>query len=167
MGNQHSGLAVLMGRREYVNDPDAPAPTSLVPAVSAVISDSDSRLLLQRRADNQLWSVPGGAVELGESVLDALRREVKEETGLEVEADRLIGVYSSPNYLIEYDDGEVRQQFSLAFACHITGGSIRISSESLDVAWFRTEDLGDLSLSAGANRRIRDYLRNDSQPFVD
>lgn len=156
-----------MGRREYVNDPDAPAPTSLVPAVSAVISDSDGRLLLQRRADNQLWSVPGGAVELGESVLDALRREVKEETGLDVEADRLIGVYSSPDYLVEYDDGEVRQQFSLAFACHVTGGALQTSSESLDVAWVHPDDLPGLSLSTGASRRIDDYLRDDSQPVFD
>lgn len=156
-----------MGRREYVNDPDAPAPTSLVPAVSAVISDADGRVLLQRRTDNELWSVPGGAVELGESVLGALRREVKEETGLDVEADRLIGVYSSPDYLVEYDDGEVRQQFSLAFACHVTGGTIQTSSESLDVAWFRPDDLGGLDLSAGADRRIHDYLRGDSQPIFD
>lgn len=156
-----------MGRREYVNDPQAPRPTSLVPAVSAVVADPEGRLLLQRRADNQLWSVPGGAVELGESVLEALRREVLEETGLEVEVDRLIGVYSSPGYLVAYDDGEVRQQFSLAFACHVTGGSIQRSSESTDVQWFGPDDLATLDLSAGAARRIDDYRRGDSEPFFD
>ena len=156
-----------MGRREYVNDPQAPKPTSLVPAVSAVIADPGGRLLLQRRTDNQLWSVPGGAVELGESVLDALRREVLEETGLEVEVDRLIGVYSSPDYLVAYDDGEVRQQFSLAFACHVTGGSIQTSSETMDVQWFPPDDLATLDLSAGAARRIDDYRRGDSDPVFD
>lgn len=156
-----------MGRREYVNDPRAPKPTSLVPAVSAVVADPGGRLLLQRRTDNQLWSVPGGAVELGESVLDALRREVLEETGLEVEVDRLIGVYSSPDYLVAYDDGEVRQQFSLAFACHVTGGSIQTSSESIDVQWFPPEDLATLDLSAGAARRIDDYHKGNSEPVFD
>jgi len=156
-----------MGRREYVNDPQAPKPTSLVPAVSAVVADSEGRLLLQRRTDNQLWSVPGGAVELGESVLGALRREVLEETGLEVEVDRLIGVYSSPDYLVAYDDGEVRQQFSLAFACHVTGGSIETSSETMDVQWFPPDDLATLDLSAGAARRIDDYRRGDSKPVFD
>ncbi len=156
-----------MGRREYDNDPQAPTPTSLVPAVSAVVTDQEGRLLLQRRADNKLWSVPGGAVELGESVLGALRREVQEETGLEVEADRLIGIYSSPDYLVAYDDGEVRQQFSLAFACHVTGGSVQTSSESIDVEWFHPNDLAKLGLSAGAGRRIDDYLRGDSQPIFD
>jgi 8-oxo-dGTP pyrophosphatase MutT (NUDIX family) len=156
-----------MGRREYVNDPQAPKPTSLVPAVSAVVADPGGRLLLQRRTDNQLWSVPGGAVELGESVLGALRREVLEETGLEVEVDRLIGVYSSPDYLVAYDDGEVRQQFSLAFACHITGGSIQTSSETMDVQWFPPDDLANLNLSAGAARRIDDYRRGGSEPVFD
>ncbi len=156
-----------MGRREYVNDPQAPKPTSLVPAVSAVVADPGGRLLLQRRTDNQLWSVPGGAVELGESVLGALRREVLEETGLEVEVDRLIGVYSSPDYLVAYDDGEVRQQFSLAFACHITGGSIQTSSETMDVQWFPPDDLANLNLSAGAARRIDDYRRGGNEPVFD
>ncbi len=156
-----------MGRREYVNDPQAPKPTSLVPAVSAVVADPGGRLLLQRRTDNQLWSVPGGAVELGESVLDALRREVLEETGLEVEVDRLIGVYSSPDYLVAYDDGEVRQQFSLAFACHVTGGSIQTSSETMDVQWVPPDDLATLDLSAGAARRIDDYRRGDTEPVFD
>ena len=157
----------MMGRREYVNDPQAPKPTSLVPAVSAVVTDDQGRLLLQRRADNQLWSVPGGAVELGESVLDALHREVLEETGLEVKVERLIGVYSNPDYIVAYDDGEVRQQFSLAFACQVTGGSIQTSSETMDVQWFPPDDLANLDLSAGAARRIDDYRRGDNQPVFD
>jgi len=156
-----------MGRREYVNDRNAPKPTSLVPAVPAVVTDHEGRLLPQRRTDNQLWSVPGGAVELGESVLGALHREVLEETGLEVEVERLIGVYSNPDYVVAYDDGEVRQQFSLAFACHVAGGSIQTSSETLDVQWFPPADLAALDLSAGAARRIDDYLRGDSQPVFD
>ena len=156
-----------MGRKEYANDPGAPTPNSLVPAVSAVVSDNTGRVLLQRRSDNELWSVPGGAIEVGESVLDALRREVLEETGFEVEPDRLIGVYSSPAYVIAYDDGEVRQQFSLAFACHTTGGALRKSSESLEVAWFSPEDLSSLAMSAGAIRRIDDFLQHFDHPVID
>lgn len=156
-----------MGRREYVNDPDAPPPNSLVPAVSAIVTDESGHVLLQRRADNELWSVPGGAVEVGESVLDALRREVLEETGLEIDADRLVGVYSDPSYVIAYDDGEVRQQFSLAFACRVTGGSLRVSAESVDVQWFAPEAIASLEMSAGALRRIQDFLQRHDQPIVD
>lgn len=156
-----------MGRQEYVNDPDAPAPNSLVPAVSAIVTDESGQVLLQRRADNDLWSVPGGTVEAGESVLDALRREVLEETGLEIEPGRLVGVYSDPSYVIAYDDGEVRQQFSLAFACRPTGGALHVSAESVEVRWFAPETIASLEMSAGALRRIQDFLQRHDQPIVD
>nr|MDQ3344522.1 NUDIX domain-containing protein [Actinomycetota bacterium] len=68
-----------MGRTEYHNDPNAPKPNSLVVAVSAVVTNDAGEILLHRRSDNELWSVPGGAMELGESISQAVAREVKEE----------------------------------------------------------------------------------------
>jgi ADP-ribose pyrophosphatase YjhB (NUDIX family) len=64
--------------------------------VAAVVLDGEGRILLQRRSDNGLWGLPGGSVEIGEAVRDAIKREVREETGLTVEVVRLIGVYSNP-----------------------------------------------------------------------
>jgi ADP-ribose pyrophosphatase YjhB (NUDIX family) len=72
----------------------------LRPGVAAVIPNGEGRILLQRRSDNGLWGLPGGSVEIGESVRDAILREVREETGLSVEVVRLIGVYSDPRVQI-------------------------------------------------------------------
>jgi ADP-ribose pyrophosphatase YjhB (NUDIX family) len=66
------------------------------PSVSAVIFDRRGRLLLQRRSDGGRWGLAGGSVEIGESVTDAIRREVAEETGLDVAVGRVVGIYSDP-----------------------------------------------------------------------
>jgi ADP-ribose pyrophosphatase YjhB (NUDIX family) len=83
---------------------------------SAVILDENrQKVLLTRRSDNGQWCLPSGGVEAGESVAEACEREVWEETRLRVRADRLVGVYSDPNYLIEYDDGNRFQVVALNF----------------------------------------------------
>ena len=81
----------------------------LVVAVVAVVRNDRGEILLIERTDNGLWALPGGAQEIGESVKDAVRREVREETGIEVEVTGLTGIYSDPAHVIAYDDGEVRQ----------------------------------------------------------
>ena len=98
-----------MKRVEHFNDPNAPAANSLVPAASAIVIDQDGRILLHRRDDNELWSIPGGAMEVGERIADTVIREVEEETGLEVKPERVVGIYSNPQHVVEYADGEVRQ----------------------------------------------------------
>src|SRR5207253_8103307 len=94
-------------RVEYFDDPSAPKPNSLVVAVSAVITDENGYILLQRRTDNDLWGLPGGGMDLGESIGQAVVRETKEETGLDVEPTGLVGIYSDPGHVIAYADGEV------------------------------------------------------------
>ena len=81
-----------MPRTDYYDDPDAPAANSLVPAASAVVVDDAGRVLLHRRKDNDQWALPGGAVELGESVAECVVREVREETGLDVEVTGIVGI---------------------------------------------------------------------------
>ncbi len=87
---------------DHYNDPDAPRANSLVPGASAVVVDEDGRILLHRRSDNQLWSIPGGAMEIGETIARTVVREVREETGLQVQPERLVGIYSDPNHVVEY-----------------------------------------------------------------
>lgn len=147
-----------MGRTEYIDDPDAPAATSLVPAVSAVVTDGEGRILLHLRADNRLWSIPGGAIELGESVAEAVAREVQEETGFLVEPEEIVGVYSDPRNVVAYDDGEVRQRFSVCVACGLVAGSVDPDEESLAVRWVEPAALDGLEISPAIRLRIDDYL---------
>ena len=103
-----------MARTDYYNDPDAPPANSVVPSTTAVVTDEQDRIALIRRRDNDLWALPGGGMELGESIVDTAVREVKEETGLDIEVTGLIGVYSNPHHVMAYTDGEVRNNFRCA-----------------------------------------------------
>ena len=96
-------------RKDYLNDPDAPKANAAVPSVTAVVVDA-GRLLLVHRADNDLWALPGGGHEVGESIEDTVVREVKEETGMDVQVTGLVGLYTNPAHVMAYDDGDVRQQ---------------------------------------------------------
>jgi ADP-ribose pyrophosphatase YjhB (NUDIX family) len=155
-----------LARKDYYHQPDAPNPNSLVPAVSAVVTDSDGRILLHKRSDNFLWSLPGGAMELGESVEQAVIREVKEETGFDVEVLRCTGIYSDPGHVIAFSDGEVRQQFSICFACRIVGGELSVSSESVQVRFFTREELERLDLHPAQRIRIQDFFAHRERAFI-
>lgn len=157
-----------MPRTEYFHDPDAPEANSLVPAASAVVVDDTGRVLLHLRVDTGNWSIPGGGMEPGESIAECVIREVREETGIEVRPVRLVGVYSHPSHVVAYDDGEVRQEFSVCFACEPVGGDTDASSnESEDVRWFsarnwassrsrRPSGAGSTTTSRSAPRRRLD-----------
>src|SRR5262245_30600921 len=104
---------------------------------SAVIFDETrTRALLTRRTDNGLWCVPGGAMESGESTAEACEREVFEETGLNVRAKRLIGVYSNPDQLVIYPDGEKVHFVILSFEAEIIRGELGLSNETTDAGFF-------------------------------
>jgi len=81
-------------RIDYYNDPNAPAANSMVPSVNVVVIDNDGRILMIRRTDNDNWAVPGGAIDLGESMVDAAVRETIEETGITCEVTGLSGIYT-------------------------------------------------------------------------
>jgi ADP-ribose pyrophosphatase YjhB (NUDIX family) len=153
-------------RVDYYDDPAAPAPTRIVPAVTAVVTDGSGAILLQRRADNGLWALPGGVVEVGETVAQTIVREVKEETGLDVEPTELVGVYSDPRHVIAYADGEVRQQFSLCFAARIVGGALRGSDESTDVRFVALADLDTLPMHPAQRLRIAHFLERLPTPYI-
>ncbi|CAN5239861.1 NUDIX domain-containing protein [soil metagenome] len=155
-----------MARTDYYNDPHAPAANSVVPSTTAVVTDSQDRIVLIRRRDNNLWALPGGAMELGESIIDAAVREVKEETGLDVEITGLIGVYTNPRHVMAYADGEVRQQFSLCFTTRLMGGQLRVDSESTDIAWTTPGELASLDIHPSMRLRIQHYLQRRDSPYL-
>jgi ADP-ribose pyrophosphatase YjhB (NUDIX family) len=158
--------ASSMPRIDYLNDPDAPAANSIVPAVSAVATDQDGRILLILRTDNGYWSIPGGGVKPGETIKEAAVREVGEETGIECEVTGLIGIYSNPNHVAAYDNGEVRQEFSICFTTRMLGGSKRTSSESADVRFVPSGDLPGYNIHPSVRLRIQHYLEQRDKPYI-
>jgi len=140
--------------REYIGHA-----TLLLPAVGAIIRDEAGRILLIRRGDGRGWSLPGGIMEPGESVVDSLVREVWEETGLQVEPVRLVGVYSDPEYLhITYPNGDQVHVVSSTFECRVLGGVLGPDGEeSLEVVYFLPEALPETLVGDHAVR-IQDAL---------
>jgi 8-oxo-dGTP pyrophosphatase MutT (NUDIX family) len=145
-------------RIDYYDDPDAPKANSLVPAASAVVVDDRGRVLLHRRRDNDLWALPGGAMEPGESIGGTAVREVREETGYDVRPLYVIGVYSDPKHVFAYDDGEVRQEFSVCIACELLGGELVASDESYEVAWWPADDVRRLPMHERIRVRVLDHI---------
>ncbi len=154
-----------MARTDHYRSSDAPAANSIVVAVTAFIQNETGRLLLIQRTDNDLYAIPGGALELGETLTQTVQREVMEETGIAVKVTGLIGVYSDPEHVIEFTDGEVRQEFSICFRANPTGGKLRTSNESKEVLWVASEDLDGLNIHPSIRLRIQHGLENRSEPY--
>ena len=155
-----------MARVDYFNDPNAPKANSIVPSVTAVVPDETGAILLVHKTDNDLWALPGGGVDVGESVSDAVVREVEEETGIEVVPEQLIGIYTNPHHVMAYDDGEVRQQFSMCFTARVIGGSIRTSSETSEVQFVPVTELDRLNIHPSMRLRIEHYLERLPAPYI-
>jgi ADP-ribose pyrophosphatase YjhB (NUDIX family) len=118
-------------RIDYYDDPDAPKANSLVPSVNVVVVNDAGEILLIRRTDNGTWAVPGGAIDLGESVAQAAVRETLEESGIECAITGIVGIYSDPKHVILYtSNGEARQEFSIVLAARAVRGQPTPSSES-------------------------------------
>jgi 8-oxo-dGTP pyrophosphatase MutT (NUDIX family) len=151
-------------RIDYLNDPDAPAANSLVPGVNVLVVDDAGRILTIQRTDNDWWSIPGGAMELGESVAGCGVRETEEETGIRCEITGLVGVYSDPGHVIHYtSNDEVRQEFGLLLLARPVGGEPRTSSESSRVEWLDPREFLDKLIPADPMRRwIEHYLAGPS-----
>jgi ADP-ribose pyrophosphatase YjhB (NUDIX family) len=133
----------------------------------AVIFDiTHTKVLLTRRADNGLWCVPGGTLETGESVEECCRREVLEETGLEVRLKRLIGVYSNRDQLVIYPDGNKAQIVVLSFEADILRGEPRLSDEVTDWGFFSLREIGSMPMHGRHQERVEDALLNQASPLL-
>jgi len=124
-------------------------------SVAAVVVDERDRALLIRRPDNGHWEPPGGVLELDEGIADGLRREVAEETGLEVEPSALTGVYKNMS----------RGIVALVFRCRQTGGVLTTSSEAAEVRWASRDEVAELADQAYAIR-VLDALDFATPPAV-
>lgn len=147
--------------------PAFPWPEKVKAGVAGVVFDWSNRVLLVRRMDNGLWGLPSGHVELGEAVEEAIRREVSEEAGLEVDVLRLIGVYSDPeSQAFSYPSGEVSQFVTSCFLCEISGGELHADRvEVLDAAFFPANALPE-DLLPMHPRWLSDALAGKISAFV-
>ena len=155
-----------MARIDYFEDPAAPKANSVVPSTTAIVCDDHGRIVLVKRKDNALWALPGGGMELGESIEQGAVREVKEETGLDVEVDGLVGVYTNPHHVMAYDDGEVRQQFSLCFTTKLLGGELQFDEESTDITWASEADLASHPMHASMRLRVQHFFDRRVVPYL-
>ncbi|MFD7653278.1 NUDIX hydrolase [Actinosynnema sp. NPDC059797] len=154
-----------MTRTDYLNDPNAPKANSIRVAVSAIVQDPTGRLLMIRRTDNDKYAIPGGGQDVGETLAQAVVREVEEETGITVHVTSLVGLYSNPNHVMAYDDGEVRQEFSICFRAQPIGGELRTSSESKEVHWVEPSHLSNLDIHPSIQLRIQHGLSDRAEPY--
>lgn len=150
-----------MGHRiDWHGEPDAPAVNSIKPSAAAFIQDQGGRVLLIQRDDNQNWSMPGGAMDPGESLTGCAIRETAEEAGVSVEVVGLVGIYTDPEHRVEYtSDGEVRQEFTVVYRCRYVSGDPRTSSESTRVEWVPASSISTLRMDRSQSARIKDALR--------
>jgi ADP-ribose pyrophosphatase YjhB (NUDIX family) len=124
-------------------------------SVAGVILDDQGRALLVQRRDNGHWEAPGGILELDEDITTGLRREVREETGLEVEPERLTGVYKNmPRGIV-----------ALVFRCHPIDGTLIETDESRDFRWVAADEVPSLASEAFAVR-VLDAMRTDGGAVI-
>ncbi|MFD3467557.1 NUDIX hydrolase [Streptomyces sp. NPDC058682] len=112
------------------------APERAAVAASAVVTDGEGRILLQRRRDNGLWALPGG------------------------------GTDTDPRHIIEYSDGEVRRQFNVGFTARVTGGTVATSDESTEIRFVAPSDLGALPMHHTQRLRIQHYVERRPTPYL-
>ncbi|MDX3108958.1 NUDIX hydrolase [Nonomuraea angiospora] len=149
-------------RIDYHNDPNAPAANSLVPSVNVVVTNDADEVLLIRRSDNGNWALPGGAVDLGESIPQAAIRETLEEAGITCEITGLVGTYSDPRHVIHYtSNDEVRQEFSLVLTARPISGQPTPSTESSEARWVPQHELDKYSMHSSMRMRISHHLQGD------
>jgi ADP-ribose pyrophosphatase YjhB (NUDIX family) len=155
-------------RIDYYDDPAAPKANSLVPSVNVVVVNEAGDVLMIRRSDNDNWAVPGGAIDLGESMVQAAVRETREETGIECEITGLVGIYTDPKHVLLYtSNGEVRQEFSILLTAVATGGEPTPSSESSEVRWVPRDDIAGYQMDRSMRLRIEHYLTGRSaSPYL-
>ncbi|RIK30625.1 MAG: NUDIX hydrolase [Anaerolineae bacterium] len=133
---------------------------------SAIIFDENKRVLLTRRTDNGQWCLPGGAMDAGETAAEACEREVFEETGLHVRVKRLVGVYSDPNRLVIYPDGNKAFIVALSLEAEIVGGELGLSAETTEARFFSLAEMETMTIFVNHKLRVEDALLNQAEAFI-
>ena len=154
-------------RKDYSHLPEMPKANSMKPAAAVAIIDN-GKLLMLKRKDNKKWTLPGGTMELDESLVDCAIREIKEESGLDVTILDIIGTYTDPNIRIEYSDGEVRREFTIVFYGIVQSSNVVLDEESSAFGWISLNEVLKLPMADSQRKRISDvieYVHTDKKVF--
>ena len=155
-----------MSRRDYWQDPDAPKPTSRKPSASVFVTDDNGAVLLIRRTDTGRWTIPTGGLKKGETISQCAVRECQEETGLTVTITGLIGVFSTPDHVIAYGNGEVRQPVNVCLRARAVSGTPAPTDEASDICWVPPGQITEYDIHPAIMRRIRHGI-DSAEPHVD
>ncbi len=158
--------AILRRVPSYYQDPGAPTPNRPRRVGVVAFIERDGSLLLERRADFGTWGIPGGALDEDEDVEQGIAREVLEETGLEALSIELLGVFSDPSRIVEYDDGNVYRLLTLAFVVSVAPGRPRVSEESLELRFVPFSLVRDLEIGAALRPVIDAFLERRARPVI-
>ena len=120
----------------------------LLPGVAGIVRDADDRVLFIRRADNGKWGLPAGAIDPGETPADAVAREVREETGLEVRPTRIAGVFGGRGFRVHYENGDEAEYTVIVFDCEVLGGTLSpADGEALELRYFAPDEAPELQVA--------------------
>ena len=131
------------------------------------VTDDQDRVLLIRRTDNGLWALPGGGAGLRRvHRRDRRPRDARRRPASTSRLTGLVGIYTNPNHVVEYSDGEVRQQFSICFRARYLGGEPTTSDESSEVRWIAREDWTSSQIHPSMRLRIDHGYERDAEPYI-
>lgn len=132
----------------------------MVTSVTCIIYDKKKGFLLEKRVDNGMWCLPGGAIELGESLDQALKREVKEETGLDIKNPKLINVVASVHMI--YPNKDEVYYTDVLYETNNFFGELKHDEESTELKWFKYNEIPNEILSTQMNY-IKDFIAKNTK----
>jgi 8-oxo-dGTP pyrophosphatase MutT (NUDIX family) len=152
----------------YYRDPNAPTPNQPRHIGVAALIERNGELHLDRRRDPPAWSLIAGGVLDTESLADALRREVHEETGLVVSGYELFGTFSDPARIVQYADGNTYRFITIVYTVAVESfDGLRVSPESVELRFVPKAKTLDLDLAATHRPIIERLLSSKSPPYLD
>ncbi len=150
----------LLHLRQFIGH----APILMVGAAILVV-DNEDRLLLLKRSDSNCWGLPGGAMEPGEAVESAAKRETREEAGLEVGEMSLFGVFSGPELYYKYPNGDEVYNVTIVYLSRDWRGEVALNEEHTQWDWFAVDEIPE-DLSPPIKPVIEQFKRAFSQPLI-